>query len=113
MTYEADYRYRGGRPSSREAALVMIADSCEAAIRALKEPERDAVEKAVRFVIDDKTIDGQLDESGLSPEEIHTVADTYAGMLVSMLHARCEYPQTLSTPRRDSYADQRREPSRA
>jgi len=111
--YEADFRYHGGRPTSKEAALVMLGDSCEAAIRALKEPTLDAVETAVRFVIDDKTSDGQLEESGLSPDDIHLVADTFSRMLVGMLHARCEYPQPLSAPRRDAYADQRREPSRA
>jgi hypothetical protein len=111
--FEADYRYHGGKPNSREAAVVMIADSCEAAIRALKEPTIDGVEKAVRFVIDDKLIDGQLEDSGLGPEDIAVVSETYARMLVSMLHARCEYPQPLSAPIREAYADQRREPSRA
>jgi cyclic-di-AMP phosphodiesterase PgpH len=111
--FEADYRYHGGKPTTREAALVMIADSCEAAMRALKAPTIDGVEKSVRFVIDDKLLDGQLEDSGLSSEDIGAVTQTYAKMLVSMLHARCEYPQPLSAPRREAYADQRREPSRA
>jgi len=111
--YEADYRYHGGHPGSKEAALVMIADSCEAAIRALKAPTTDGVTTAVRFVIDEKRQDGQLDESGFGTEDLALISETYSRMLVSMLHARCEYPQQLSAPRRDSYADQRREPSRA
>jgi hypothetical protein len=111
--FEADYRYHGGRPSSREAALVMLADSCEAAVRALKEPTNDGISTAVRFVVDDKLHDGQLDESGLTPDEIGEVVSTFTRMLVGMLHARCEYPQPLSAPRREEYADQRREPSRA
>lgn len=111
--YEGDFRYHGGRPSNREAALVMLADSCEASIRALKEPTADAIETAVRFVIDDKIHDHQLEESGLTDDEIAAVAETFTRMLVGMLHARCEYPQILSTPRREAYADQRCEPSRA
>lgn len=111
--YEADYRYHGGRPTSREAALVMLADSSEAAVRALKEPTTEAIEAAVHFVIDDKTGDHQLDEAHLAPGDVETIATTFTRMLVGMLHARCEYPQPLSTPRRDEYADQRCEPSRA
>lgn len=111
--YEGDFRYHGGRPSNKEAALVMLADSCEASIRALKDPTADAIETAVRFVIDDKMHDHQLDECGLSEEEITAITETFTRMLVGMLHARCEYPQTLSTPRREAYADQRCEPSRA
>ncbi len=111
--FEADYRYHGGRPTTREAGLVMMADSSEAAVRALKEPSADGVAAVVRFVIDDKVQDGQLELSGLTPEDIETVRVTFSRMLVSMLHARCEYPQPLSAPRREAHADQRREPSRA
>ncbi len=111
--YEGDFRYHGGRPTSKEAALVMLADSCEAAIRALKEPTTSAIETAVRFVVDDKIHDHQLEESGLDEAEIAAVTETFSRMLVGMLHARCEYPQPLSAPVREAYADQRCEPSRA
>lgn len=111
--FEGDFRYHGGRPSSKEAALVMLADSCEASIRALKEPTAAAIETAVRFVVDDKIHDHQLEECGLSESEIHVISETFTRMLVGMLHARCEYPQMLSTPMREAYADQRCEPSRA
>lgn len=111
--YEADYRYHGGRPTTKEAALVMLADSCEAAVRALKEPTTDGIKTAVRFVVDDKVQDSQLDQSGLDQTDIEAIEETFTRMLVGMLHARCEYPQPLSVPRRDAYADQRCEPSRA
>jgi len=111
--HEESYRYHGGRPASREAALVMLADSCEAAIRALKEPTTDGIATAVRFVVDDKLHDNQLDEAGFEPGDIEAISATFTRMLLGMLHARCEYPQPLSAPRREEYADQRREPSRA
>jgi putative nucleotidyltransferase with HDIG domain len=111
--YENDFRYHGGRPSSREAALVMLADGCEAAVRALREPTADAMSMAVRFVFDDRRQDGQLDYAGLAEGDIEAVSETFVHMLVGMLHARCEYPQTLSAPPKESHADQRREPSRA
>jgi putative nucleotidyltransferase with HDIG domain len=110
---ESDYRYHGGRPTSREAALVMLADGCEAAVRALPHPDAASVATAVRFIVDDKVNDGQLDSAGLRDGDIELVSDTFVRMLVNMLHARCEYPQTIAAPRRESDADQRCEPSRA
>jgi hypothetical protein len=110
---ESDYRYHGGRPSSREAALVMLADGCEAAVRALKQPDAGSVATAVRFVIDDKLQDGQLDSAGMKEGDIPVITETFVHMLVNMLHARCEYPQTITGPRKEAYADQHREPSRS
>lgn len=110
---ESDYRYHGGQPASRESALVMLADGCEAAVRALQHPDVGSVSTAVRFVIDDRMDDGQLDSAGMKEGDIALVSDTFVRMLVNMLHARCEYPQTLSAPRKEAHADQRREPSRA
>jgi len=110
--YEGDFRYHGGRPATKEAALVMLADSCEAAIRALRQPSIAAVEQAVGFVIEDKSTDGQLDESGMTSADTTLITETFSRMLVGMLHARCEYPQPLASLRSDTYADQRREPSR-
>jgi len=111
--HEANYRYHGGKPASREAALVMLADASEAAVRALKAPTTNAIATAVRFVIDDKLHDNQLDDAGLASGDIELISATFTRMLLGMLHARCEYPQPLSAPRREEYADQRREPSRA
>lgn len=111
--FEGDFRYHGGRPTTKEAALVMLGDSCEAAVRALTQPSITAVEQAVRFVIEDKSTDGQLDECGMSAVDIETLTETFSRMLVGMLHSRCEYPQSLAAQGRESYADQRREPSRA
>jgi rRNA maturation RNase YbeY len=59
---EADFRYPGSRPQSREAALVMLADSCEAAVRALKKPLHPKVEATVRKIVDGKVGDGQLND---------------------------------------------------
>ncbi len=111
QVYEADFRYHGGRPTTREAALVMLADAAEAAVRALKAPTPDEVALVVRAVVDDKTEDHQLELSGLTPDDIDAVVGIFVKMLVGMLHARCEYPRLLST-KREGHADQCREPSR-
>lgn len=112
QVFEGDFRYHGGRPATREAALVMLADACEAAVRALTSPASDEIGIVVRAVIDDKVEDHQLELSGLSVTEVDQVAEIFGRMLVGMLHARCEYPRLLSTER-EGHADQRREPSRA
>jgi cyclic-di-AMP phosphodiesterase PgpH len=90
--FEADYRYQGEKPTSREAALVMLADSCEAAVRALQQPTEARVRAVVRSVVEEKLTDGQLDDSTLSVSDMERVVDTYSSMLTSMYHARCEYP---------------------
>ncbi len=110
---ESDFRYHGGNPTSKEAALVMLADGSEAAVRALKSPDAESIATAVRFVIEEKARDHQLESVDLTDAELDTLSNTFVGMLVNMLHARCEYPQTISAPRKEAHADQRREPSRA
>lgn len=116
--YEADFRYQGGRPTSKEAALVMLADGSEAMVRALGDPTRASVERAVRTVIDERRADGQLDESGLTDEDLALLVTTFRRMLMSLYHLRCEYPTVIgatpaTTANGDVSADQRAEPSRA
>jgi len=90
--FEADFRYRGVKPQSAEAALVMLADASEAAVRALGDPDPERVEAVVRGVLAEKIADGQLDECGLSEAEQDTVVNTFTRQLVAICHARCEYP---------------------
>lgn len=109
--YEADFRYQGERPQSREAALVMLADASEAAVRALKKPSSTRVEATVRKVVDEKLADGQLDDADLTLADIERIIKTYSRILSSMYHARVEYPGNAS--RRPAHADKRHEPQRA
>lgn len=89
---EADFRYRFARPQSREAALVMLADGAEAAVRAVSKPSRERIESTVRRVIDGKTADGQLDDSHLTLSDLNRIAQVYARMLQGIYHPRVEYP---------------------
>jgi hypothetical protein len=91
---EEDFRYDGERPQSREAALVMLADSSEAAVRAMKKPNPPRIETVVRQVIDEKVADGQLDSADLTLADIETIIQIYARMLSSLYHPRIEYPGT-------------------
>lgn len=96
--YEDDFRYDGERPRSREAALVMLADSAEASVRAIKKPTLPRIENTVRKVVDGKVDDGQLDEAALTLADIETTIKVCAKLLASMYHPRIEYPD--APPRR-------------
>lgn len=105
---EGDFRYHGGRPTTREAALVMLADSAEASVRALAAPDVESVQEAVRGVFEDKSADGQLELAGFGEGDLSVLTTTFARLLVGMLHARCEYPRQGATSERGLHADQHR-----
>jgi membrane-associated HD superfamily phosphohydrolase len=93
---EAPFRYEGTVPQSREAALVMLADSAEAAGRALADCGPVQIENAVRRITEAKRADGQLAASGLSDADIEVTVAVYAKMLSGQRYARMEYPEPLS-----------------
>ena len=111
--FEADFRYQGVAPTSREAALVMLADSSEASVRALSKPSAPRVEAMVRKIVEEKTADHQLDDAKLEIGDLERIITVYSRMLVSMYHARCEYPQPSAPKGRPVSGDQRHQPSRA
>ncbi|GFN34700.1 HD family phosphohydrolase [Tepidimicrobium xylanilyticum] len=87
-----DYRYEGPKPQTKEAAIVMLADSTEAAIRAIKEPNRRNIEDTVRKIIKGKLEDGQLEECGLSIKDLKDIANAFASVMLGIFHERIEYP---------------------
>jgi putative nucleotidyltransferase with HDIG domain len=91
---EAPFRYPGDIPTSREAALVMLADSAEAAGRALADCGPVQIEDAIRRVTAAKIKDGQLSASGLTEGEIETTTAVYAKILSGQHHTRVEYPKS-------------------
>ena len=90
---EAAYRYPGPKPQSRETAITMLADSCEGAIRALDEHTPQNIEETVKKVINNKFIDGQLDECPLTLKEIERIVATFTRILTAMYHGRVKYPE--------------------
>ena len=72
---EADFRYSGGLPRSKEAGIVMLADSIEATVKSLNKPTPKRIEDIVTETINRKLDDGQFDESALTIREIHEVGD--------------------------------------
>lgn len=90
---EADFRYDGRKPSSREAALVMIADIAEAGVRSLPRATPSKIEAMIRKMVRGKIDDHQLDETALTLADIETVIMVYSRMLASVYHPRVEYPE--------------------
>lgn len=96
---EADFRYPGPKPRSREAALVMMADTVEASARALRDKTPDGIRTHVRRMIQAFKDDGQLDDSGLSFGDVLRIEEAFVGMVQSVYHVRVEYPgQPVTNP---------------
>lgn len=91
-TKEEDFRYPGPKPQTKEAAIVCICDSAEAAVRSLKEPTEDKIEEIVSSIVDDRLIDGQLDETSLTLQELKIVHSTICKTLKGIFHTRIQYP---------------------
>ncbi|MEI5995517.1 HD family phosphohydrolase [Candidatus Enterococcus mansonii] len=93
---EEDFRYPGPKPQTREAGIVSIADTCEAAVRAMDHPTNDKIQSFVHNVIEDRISDGQLDECGLTMKEIRMVEKSLVSGLCSTFHSRIKYPKMKS-----------------
>jgi cyclic-di-AMP phosphodiesterase PgpH len=91
-TDEAVYRYGGPKPQTREAALVMIADACEASARALAEPTAEAVAALVAKRINEVFSEGQLDDCELTLRDLNAIGGAMVRALEAIYHTRPEYP---------------------
>jgi len=89
---EESYRYAGPIPESKEAALIMLSDSVEAAARSLKIPSRPSLRKVITEIFNNYIQDGQLDDCYFSFKELQTVASSFLSTLYSIYHPRIEYP---------------------
>ncbi|MEN6635104.1 MAG: HDIG domain-containing metalloprotein [Clostridiaceae bacterium] len=86
------FRYQGNLPSTKESAIVMLADSCEAAVRSMSEPTRDEVAEMVRRIVQGKMDDGQLKQSPLTLSEINLIEKSFLVTLTGLMHERIRYP---------------------
>jgi putative nucleotidyltransferase with HDIG domain len=88
---EEKFRYPGPKPQTKETAIVLLADSVEAASRTLANPTPSRLKSLVRRVINNKFIDGQLDECELTLKDLERIADTFTHVLIGIYHTRVEY----------------------
>jgi putative nucleotidyltransferase with HDIG domain len=89
---EAEFRYPGPKPQFKEAAILMLADSAEAAARSLAHPDPESIRTIVVRIFDAITTDGQLDESTLTVRELTLIRESLISSLNALYHARIDYP---------------------
>ncbi len=102
-TFNPDhFRYGGPDPQSKETAVVMLADSCEAKVRAMDTFTEEEVRLTVRENIQEKQRHGHLDASGLTIGDLHTVEEAFTSVLVNLHHSRLKYPEQEKADAGDS-----------
>lgn len=90
---EHAYRYAGPKPQTKENAVIMAADSIEAAVRSMKDPTSEKIKKLVNAIIEDKLKDGQFDECDITMKELKTIKNVMCETLNGIFHTRIEYPK--------------------
>ncbi|MBN1688276.1 MAG: HDIG domain-containing protein [Candidatus Omnitrophica bacterium] len=93
-----DFRYPGPKPQSRETAVALLADSAEAASRSLRDPSPESIRQLVRKIVNDKFIDGQLDECDLTLKDLHRIQESFVKNLMAIFHTRVNYPTSPEVP---------------
>ncbi|MGE7978784.1 MULTISPECIES: HD family phosphohydrolase [unclassified Psychrobacillus] len=90
---EGSFRYPGPKPQTKEIAIISVADSVEAAVRSMKEPNAEKIHRLIQSIIKDKVIDGQFDECDLSFKEIKKIEESFCSTMNGTFHSRIEYPK--------------------
>ena len=89
---EHQYRYPGPKPRTKETAIVMLADACESACRAMEEPNSNRIETLVHDLAMKRLLDGQFDESELTMRELELIERSLVKSLLGLYHGRIAYP---------------------
>ena len=97
---EAAFRYPGPNPRSRETAILMLADTCEAAVRAMRPSTREELEKLVHRLVDERIANGDLDDSDLTFKDMQKIKEVFLQVLQGIHHPRIRYPETAEYPER-------------
>ena len=94
---EQDFRYPGPKPQTKEAGLVMLADSVEATCRSLSELTVARIKGVVQNIINKIFADGQLDECELTLKDLNKIAKSFNNTLSGIFHQRIEYPESVGS----------------
>jgi hypothetical protein len=86
------FRHAGPKPQSREAAILMLADSVEASVRSLSSHDEPAIRAMVSRIISERLVDGQLDECDLTLRDLDRIRESLIEQLLAMYHRRIAYP---------------------
>lgn len=89
---EEQFRYPGPKPQTKEVAIVSLADAVEAATRSLQEPTPARIKGLVKEIINNKFVEGELDECELTLKDLNRISEVFIRMILSIHHVRVEYP---------------------
>ncbi|PIE70351.1 MAG: HD family phosphohydrolase [Deltaproteobacteria bacterium] len=109
---EADFRYPGPLPQTREAAIVMIADMVEAASRTLDNPTPARIQGLVQNLVNKVFSDGQLDECDLTLRDLHRIAKSFIQILTGIHHHRIKYAETAQFDGKDKHEHPDKQPAK-
>lgn len=112
VSMEQQFRYSGPKPTTKEAAIVMLADAVEAASRAMSKPTPAKIELLVSRVIAERLSDGQLSECALTFQELSSISSGFVKALMSAMHARIEYPEQPGEGKKAANGNSDSEPSK-
>ncbi len=90
---EANFRYPGPKPQTRETGIVMLADVIEGASRAHAHPTPGSLRKLVHDLLMKRLLDGQFEECGLTLSELHDIEESLSKSLIALFHVRIKYPE--------------------
>ena len=89
---EENYRYSGPKPQTKEAGIILLADSLEAEARTLNNPTSSRIKNLTQNVVNRNLENGQLDECNLTLKDLNSIKDVFSRILTGMFHNRVEYP---------------------
>jgi len=88
-----DYKYPGPKPQSKETAIVMLADTVEAAAKTLKSPTPGRMRKLVGDLVEKRFLEGELEDCNLTMRDLKGITDGFVSVLIGIYHERIEYPE--------------------
>ncbi len=101
------FKYPGPKPQTRETAILMLADSCESTVRAIKPTNRQEIAEIIGRIFDSRAREGQLDESHLTLDDLTTLRGIFIEMLQAVFHPRINYPASGASVTAPTVADTR------
>ncbi len=109
LVNQEDFRYHGPTPQSRETGILMLADGCEARVRAESPADEEELRDIIKRAISDRLARGQLDNTSLTLYDLNQIADSFTTTLRSIYHPRLKYPtldaKTQPTPLKQAPAE--------
>jgi hypothetical protein len=96
---ESDYRYPGPKPNTKETGIMMLADTIEAAVRTIEDPNPQRLEQTIDELVKKRFEEGELEECPLTLKDLMRIKSAFLGVLVGIYHTRVKYPEV---PKRKS-----------